>query len=109
MSEPPKPFVAGLNRDADHARLVEALAVAREALSVVRKPGYGLQGIIEEFGHDANAYNYRAGEYWRSECYRRTNIARAALARIDALQALPRDEHAAQADEQAPEEPSAPV
>ena len=56
------------------------LAEARAALTKIAAPGYGLQGIQEDYGHDTNAYNYHAGKYFTDQYFGLQKIARAALA-----------------------------
>lgn len=51
----------------------------REALKNILKPGYGIQGIAEDYGHDQNAYNYHAMLYWKERTEQKQAIARAAL------------------------------
>ena len=51
----------------------------RSALRQVAKPGYGLQGIDEDHGHDPNAYNYHAMIYWKSQAEQMQIAARSAL------------------------------
>lgn len=55
------------------ARRIEAL---EGALRRITAPRFGLQGIQEDYGHDPNAYNYRAMRYFVSE----TNDLRAIAA-----------------------------
>jgi hypothetical protein len=50
------------------------------ALKAIAANGYGLQGIQEDYGGDANAYNYHARRYFASELFRKEQIARRALA-----------------------------
>ncbi len=57
---------------AENARL-------RGALKQVAKPGYGLQGVEEDYGHDPNAYNYHAMIYWKSQAEQMQIEARRAL------------------------------
>jgi hypothetical protein len=49
------------------------------ALTKIAAPGYGLQGIQEDYGHDTNAYNYHAGKYFTDQYFGLQKIARAAL------------------------------
>lgn len=51
----------------------------REELEKIAANQYGLQGIIEDYGDDTNAYNYHASKYWASEVDRLKKIARQAL------------------------------
>lgn len=51
----------------------------REALRNIARPQYGLQGIQEDYGHDANKYNFHAMEYWSRLCTRHANTAREAM------------------------------
>ena len=51
----------------------------REALKNIAKPGYGIQGIAEDYGHDPNAYNYHAMLYWKSRAEQMQIAARSEL------------------------------
>jgi hypothetical protein len=65
----------------DCTREIEAAtAPLLAALRMIAKHGYGLQGIQEDHGHDANAYNYRAMGYFSAELFRKEQIAREAIA-----------------------------
>ncbi len=63
----------------DHATAPRAVDPLREALEHIRKPKYGLQGIVEDYS-DTNAYNYHAMRYWRDLAQQYQAAARAALA-----------------------------
>lgn len=73
---------ATLDQDTKIARLTEHLRVAVEALTLICAARYGLQGIKEDFGHDANAYNYRVSRYYRDVVNQYKGAARTALALI---------------------------
>lgn len=50
-----------------------------EALEKIAASKYGLQGIQEDYGHDTNAYNYHAMQYYRKLVQEYQGIAVAAL------------------------------
>lgn len=51
----------------------------RIALEKIAAPKYGLQGIIEDYSHDSNKYNYYALKYYIKLCRQYENIAKEAL------------------------------
>ncbi len=65
--------------------IAQALQDARDAFSDISKDGFGLQGIIEDHGHDANALNYHSMVYWQKVAARRKATARDARGRLDAV------------------------
>lgn len=67
-------------KEATPAASSDELDGAREALERIARPKFGLQGIQEDHGHDTNAYNYRAMEYYKALAHGYEQDARAALA-----------------------------
>ena len=51
----------------------------KEALESIAQTKYGFQCIIEDYGHDTNAFNYHAYQYYAKLAERYQAIAREAL------------------------------
>lgn len=58
----------------------------RDLITSLSKDGYGLQGIQEDHGHDHNAYNYHAMNYFQSVSEQQRRQAREALDIINRLE-----------------------
>jgi len=50
-----------------------------EALKTIAATKYGFQGIIEDYGHDTNAFNYHAYQYYSKLAEAYQFIAKKAL------------------------------
>lgn len=51
----------------------------RDTLRSIHATKYGLQSVMEDYGHDANAYNYHAMKYWADLAARYESLAGSAL------------------------------
>ena len=72
-------IVIRLNELEQRLQKAEARADKAEgALKSICAVRYGLQAIIEDYGHDANAYNYHAMKYFSSEL----NLVRGIASRV---------------------------
>jgi len=81
----------GWKLSAEHAMRISAERIAalasppsthdmREALEKIARTKFGLQNVLEDHGHDTNAYNYHAMVYWKRLATSYQEIARAAVA-----------------------------
>lgn len=66
-------------------------ATIRDALEALAKPGYGLQGIFEDYPNETIDKYYAAYKYYVKEANRKMAIANKALALLDAPQAPTQD------------------
>jgi len=71
--------ISGLAAAGAAGRALDEIDRLREVLESIARNKYGLQGIDEDYGHDANAYNYHAMKYWEMLATSYQNAARSAL------------------------------
>lgn len=80
-------FAAGLADQPQYIHTAEYVRAdllddAVKGLEKITATRYGLQNIIEDYGHDTNAYNYHAMEYWKGIANAHQSNARATLAKL---------------------------